>query len=78
VILTADLGYSDLGCCGGEIRTPNLDQIAAQGLRFTQSYKTAQCCPTRASLLTGLYPHQAAIGYIEQPCGGLEGYPSYL
>ncbi len=62
VILADDLGFSDVGCYGGEIRTPNLDRLAAAGLRFTQFYNAARCCPTRASLLTGLYPHQAGIG----------------
>lgn len=62
VILSDDLGYSDLGCYGGEIRTPNLDRLAAQGLRFTRFYNTGRSCPTRASLLTGLYQHQAGIG----------------
>ena len=57
-----DLGFSDLGCCGGEIRTPNLDSLAANGLRFSRFYDVARCRPTRASLLTGLYPHQAGIG----------------
>jgi arylsulfatase len=64
VILSDDVGYSDIGCFGGEIRTPNLDQLAKDGLRFTQFYNTARCCPTRASLLTGLYPHQAGVGYM--------------
>jgi arylsulfatase len=64
VILGDDMGYSDIGCYGGEIATPNLDQLAAGGLRFTQFYNTARCCPTRASLLTGLYPHQAGVGYM--------------
>jgi len=59
-----DLGYSDIGCYGGEISTPNLDRLAAEGVRFTQFYNCARCCPTRASLLTGLYPHQAGIGYM--------------
>lgn len=54
VILTDDLGYSDLGCYGSEIETPNLDALAADGLRFTNFYNTSRCCPTRASLLTGL------------------------
>src|SRR6188474_2673771 len=63
-ILADDLGYSDIGCFGGEIATPNLDALAAGGLRFTQFYNTARCCPTRASLLTGLYPHQAGVGYM--------------
>jgi arylsulfatase A-like enzyme len=64
VILGDDIGYSDIGCFGGEIATPNLDTLAAGGLRFTQFYNTARCCPTRASLLTGLYPHQAGVGYM--------------
>ena len=55
-ILADDLGYSDLGCYGSEIRTPNIDGLAKDGIRFTQFYNTARCCPTRASLLTGLYP----------------------
>ena len=62
VILVDDLGYSDLGCYGGEIRTPNLDRLAAEGLRFNHFYNTSRSCPTRASLLTGLYQHQAGIG----------------
>src|SRR6187200_1737513 len=66
VILSDDMGFSDLGCYGGEIRTPNLDALAAGGLRFTQFYNTARCCPTRASLLTGLYPHQAGVGHMMQ------------
>ena len=56
-----DLGYSDLGCYGGEIETPNLDKLAKGGIRFTQFYNAARCCPTRASLLTGKYPHQAGL-----------------
>lgn len=62
LILADDLGWSDLGCYGGEIKTPHLDALAQAGLRFTQFYNTARCCPTRASLLTGLYPHQAGVG----------------
>ncbi len=64
VILSDDIGYSDLGSFGGEIATPHLDSLAAGGLRFTQFYNTARCCPTRGSLLTGLYPHQSGIGYM--------------
>lgn len=56
LILADDLGYSDLGCYGGEIDTPHLNQLAANGLRFTECYNTGRCCPSRASLLTGLYP----------------------
>ena len=62
LILADDLGYSDLGCYGGEINTPRIDQLAAGGLRMTQMYNAARCCSTRASLLTGLYPHQAGVG----------------
>ncbi len=62
IIMADDMGFSDLGCYGGEIKTPILDGLAAGGLRFSQFYNAARCCPTRASLLTGLYPHQAGIG----------------
>ncbi|MBM3992794.1 MAG: arylsulfatase [Planctomycetes bacterium] len=62
VILADDLGYSDIGCYGGEIKTPNLDKLAKNGLRFTNFYNTARCCPSRASLMTGLYSHQAGVG----------------
>jgi len=62
LVLADDLGWSDLGCYGGEIRTPNVDKLAARGLRFTQFYNGTRCCPSRASLLTGLYPHQAGVG----------------
>ena len=64
LIMGDDMGYSDLACYGGEINTPNLDQLARSGLRYTQFYNTARCCPTRASLLTGLYPQQAGIGHM--------------
>ncbi|MDB4679240.1 arylsulfatase [Rhodopirellula sp.] len=57
LIMADDLGYSDLGCYGGEIKTPNLDSLAEGGVRFTQFYNTGRCWPTRASLLTGFYPH---------------------
>jgi len=69
VILSDDMGFSDIGCYGGEIRTPNLDALAADGIRFTQFYNTGRCCPTRASLLTGLYPHQAGVGHMMQDRG---------
>jgi arylsulfatase len=74
VILVDDMGFSDIGCYGSEIPTPNLDQLAANGLRFTQFYNTARCCPTRASLLTGLYPHQAGVGHMTDD----KGVPGYL
>ena len=75
VILSDDMGFSDLGCFGGEIQTPNLDKLATNGIRFTQFYNTARCCPTRASLLTGLYPHQAGVGHMvyETPFAGYKG-----
>ncbi len=62
IILADDLGWSDLGSYGGEIRTPHLDSLASGGLRFTRFYTSTRCCPSRASLLTGLYPHQAGVG----------------
>jgi arylsulfatase A-like enzyme len=62
LIMSDDMGFSDIGCYGGEINTPNLDRLASGGLRFTQFYNGARCCPTRASLLTGVYPHQAGMG----------------
>ena len=64
LIMNDDMGYSDIGCYGGEVRTPNLDQLAEKGIRFTQFYNTARCCPTRASILTGLHPHQTGIGWM--------------
>jgi len=64
LIMADDMGFSDIGCYGGEVRTPNLDRLAAGGVRFTQFYNTARCCPTRASLLTGLHPHQAGVGHM--------------
>jgi arylsulfatase A-like enzyme len=73
VILSDDMGFSDVGCYGSEIDTPNLDRLAYSGLRFTQFYNTARCCPTRASLLTGLYPHQAGIGHMTED----RGHPGY-
>ena len=74
VILADDMGFSDAGCYGGEIRTPNLDYLAANGIRYTQFYNTSRCCPTRASLLTGLYNQQAGIGRMTDA----EDEPGYL
>jgi arylsulfatase A-like enzyme len=62
LILADDIGYSDIGCFGSEIATPNLDRLAQSGVRLTQFYNQARCCPTRAALLTGRYPHQVGIG----------------
>ena len=80
LILADDLGYSDLGCYGSEIATPNLDRLAVGGLRFTQFYNVARCCPTRAALLTGLYPHQAGVGHMVETAGHpipYFGFPAY-
>src|SRR3954453_350861 len=65
VVLVDDMGFSDIGCYGSEIPTPNLDKLAAEGVRFTQFYNCARCSPTRASLITGLYPHQAGMGSLD-------------
>jgi len=73
LIMADDMGFSDIGCYGSEIATPNLDRLAYHGLRFTQFYNTARCCPTRAALMTGLYQHQAGIGHMV----GDYGLPSY-
>ncbi|OUT61871.1 MAG: arylsulfatase [Rhodopirellula sp. TMED11] len=72
-IMSDDMGYSDIGCYGSEIDTPNLNQLADSGIRYTQFYNTARCCPTRASLLSGLYPHQAGIGHMMSDRGH-DGY----
>ncbi|MFK7909354.1 MAG: arylsulfatase [Akkermansiaceae bacterium] len=77
VIMSDDMGYSDIGCYGSEIETPNLDSLASNGLRYTQFYNTGRCCPTRASLLTGLYAHQAGIGQMTND-GGQLGYKGDL
>jgi arylsulfatase len=77
IILADDMGYSDIGCFGSEIKTPNLDGMAAKGVRFTQMYNGARCCPTRASLLTGLHPHQAGVGHMVGN-HGLREYQGYL
>lgn len=88
VILADDLGWSDIGCYGGEIRTPNIDALAREGLRLTQFYNSARCCPSRASLLTGLHPHQAGVpdmtGPLNNQCVTIPeviksaGYNSYM
>lgn len=78
LILFDDLGFSDLGCYGGEIKTPNIDRLAANGIRMTRVYNSARCCPSRASLFTGLYPHQAGIGYFANFDKGAPGYKGFL
>ncbi len=77
LIMADDMGYSDIGCYGGEINTPNINSLADGGLRFTQFYNTGRCCPTRASLLTGLYPHEAGLGHMVYGDKG-PGYHPYL
>jgi arylsulfatase A-like enzyme len=74
LILADDMGYSDLGCYGSEISTPNLDHLASEGLRMTQFYNSSRCCPTRASLLTGLYQHQTGVGHMVNNLN----YPGYI
>lgn len=85
LIMADDMGYSDIGCFGSEIPTPNLDKLAGKGIRFTQFYNGARCCPTRASLMTGLFAHQAGIGQMsEEPRDtslfhwGTPGYQGFL
>lgn len=85
IIMVDDMGWSDIGCYGGEIPTPNIDKLANKGVRFKQFYNTGRCCPTRASLLTGLYPHKAGIGHMaedpekpEQAHWGTPGYQGFL
>jgi arylsulfatase len=73
LVVADDLGFSDLGCYGGEIDTPILDSLAARGLRFTQFYSTARCCPSRASILTGQYPHKVGVGHMVTDLG----HPGY-
>ncbi len=77
IIMADDLGYSDLGCMGGEIDTKNIDALAKQGVVFTQLYNAARCCPTRASLLTGLYPHKAGLGHLVMD-RNLPGYRGHI
>lgn len=82
IVLVDDMGFSDVGCYGGEIETPHIDRLAAGGLRFTQFYNSGRCCPTRASLMTGRHPHQVGIGHMTAPPNsplGFEGpYQGYL
>lgn len=77
LILADDMGFSDLGCFGSEINTPNLDRLASDGLSFTSMYNCARCCPSRASLLTGQYPHRAGIGHMGVDLG-TPAYQGYL
>lgn len=78
LIMADDMGYSDIGCYGGEVFTPNIDKLAENGIRFTQFYNNARSCPTRAALLTGLYPHQTGIGYMVDGGSKYEAYKGDL
>ncbi|MFO1414266.1 MAG: arylsulfatase [Burkholderiales bacterium] len=78
LILVDDMGFSDIGCYGGEIDTPNIDRLAAQGVRFSQFYNAGRCSPSRASLLTGLHPHQTGIGVLTKNDLAHGGYPGSL
>lgn len=78
LILCDDMGYSDIGCYGSEINTPNLDQLASEGIRFTQFYNTARSCPSRASLMTGLHPHETGIGHMTGGGSKKEAYQGFL
>ncbi len=74
LIMADDMGFSDIGCFGGEIQTPQIDALSSGGIRFTQFYNASRCCPTRASLLTGLYPHQVGLGWMTVSNFGIPGY----
>ncbi|MDR1865830.1 MAG: arylsulfatase [Bacteroidales bacterium] len=78
IILADDMGYSDVGCYGGEVETPNIDRLAQNGLRYRQFYNCARSCPTRAALLTGLYPHQAGMGWMTVADMQRPEYQGYL
>ncbi|NHA67169.1 arylsulfatase [Phycicoccus flavus] len=77
VVLADDLGYSDLGCYGGEIETPNLDRLGRAGVRLGSFYNTARCSPSRASLLTGRDPHETGIGILTEN-DAPTGYPGTM
>lgn len=79
LIMVDDMGFSDLGCYGSEIDTPNIDALAAGGVRFSQFYNTARCCPTRATLMTGLHPHESGIGHMTNDPEGVQSdrVPAY-
>ncbi|MFP6857129.1 MAG: arylsulfatase [Roseibacillus sp.] len=84
LIMVDDMGFSDIGCYGGEIETPNIDKLAKNGVRFSHFYNSGRCCPTRATLMTGLHPHQVGIGHMTQPPNNERGknrppaYQGYL
>lgn len=78
VILVDDMGYSDLGVMGSEIKTPNLDRLAKQGALMTHLYTTARCCPSRASLMTGQYPHAVGMGHMDDTVSDLPAYQGWI
>ena len=78
VILVDDMGYSDIGCFGSEIQTPNIDRICREGMMFTQCYNAGRSCPSRASLLTGMYHHKTGVGAMVKPVGDLPNYQGFL
>ena len=78
IFLADDLGYSDLGCYGGEIKTPNIDSLAANGVRMSNFHNTPRCSPSRASLLTGLHPHQVGMGILAKDDSDKGGYTGKL
>jgi arylsulfatase A-like enzyme len=77
LIMADDMGFSDIGCYGSEINTPNIDRLAAEGTRLRQCYNNGICAPSRASLLTGQYPHKAGIGFFNKDLG-VPGYEGFL
>ncbi len=77
LIMADDMGYSDIGCFGSEIQTPNIDKLAAEGIKFTQFYNASRCCPTRAALMTGVYAVQANMGEMDAD-DGVPGYRGFL
>ncbi|RQP18240.1 MAG: arylsulfatase [Parapedobacter sp.] len=78
LILADDLGFSDIGCYGGEVQTPTIDELAHDGIRYKQFYNAARCCPIRASLISGLYPHQAGMGWMAAADMGTPAYQGNL
>src|SRR5690606_25786610 len=77
-VVADGIGYSDIGCYGGEVQTPYRDRLAAHGIRYKQFYNAARCCPTRASLISGLYPHQAGMGWMAAADLGTPAYQGNL
>lgn len=78
LILADDMGYSDIGCFGAEIQTPHLDRLAAEGVRLSSFYNNARCCPSRAALLTGRYPHQVGVGAMTDIGVSIPEYQGYF